>query len=77
MSTNEQKCGNIGVLYLAPPFPGGLRGLQVDFVEFRWTPDTIYFAGSPAKLLCILHMEFSEPCELGGLHPIGYRDFVQ
>ena len=40
----------IGVLYLAPPsIPGGLH----------WSPGTIYFAGSPAKLLHGIHMEFT------------------
>ena len=34
-------------------------GVQVDLVESRWSPGTIYFAGSPAKLLCIIHMEFT------------------
>ena len=33
-------------------------GVQVDFVDSRWTPGTIYFAGGPAKLLYIIHMEF-------------------
>ena len=26
---------------------------------FRWTPGTIYFGGSPAKLLSIIHMKFT------------------
>jgi len=34
-------------------------GVQVDLVESRWTPGTIYFGGSPAKLLSIIHMEFT------------------
>ena len=37
------------VLYLAPPFAPGLH----------WSPGTIYFGGSPAKLLSIIHMEFT------------------
>ena len=38
-------------------------GVQVHLVESRWSPGTIYFAGSPAKLLCIIHMEFMwTPC---------------
>jgi len=33
-------------------------GVQMDFVDSRWTPGTIYVAGGPAKLLYIIHMEF-------------------
>ena len=32
--------------------------VQVNFVDSRWTPGTNYFAGGPAKLLYIVHMEF-------------------
>jgi hypothetical protein len=32
-------------------------GVQVNLVESSWSPGTIYFGGSPAKLLTIIHME--------------------
>ena len=36
-------------LYLAPHIPGGLH----------WTPGAFYFGGSTAKLMCIIHLEFT------------------
>jgi hypothetical protein len=50
-----------GIEYFTLPhlFQVDSTGLQVNLVDSRWTPGTIYFGGSPAKLLSIIHMKFT------------------
>ena len=48
-----------GGLYLAPHIPGGLRWSPGDFPESTWSPGAFFLAGSPAKLACIIHLDFT------------------
>ena len=34
-------------------------GVQAHFADSRWTPGAFYFGGSPAKFMCIIHLEFT------------------
>ena len=56
---------NLRELYLAPHSPGGLRHPPGDFPESTWSPGAFFLAESTAKLVCIIHLDFTRTS--GGL----------